>query len=92
RNTQKSLWQMDVDLYLGYSKIDDSNLKQISNFKNIKSLTVNGSSISDESIETFIKIPHLEYLDITNTKITDDGIRYITSNFSDQLTLHHIDF
>lgn len=51
--------------------ITDAGFQHLANLKNLKSMVLTGSNVSDKSIELLRDLPKLNRLDLENTKITD---------------------
>lgn len=60
-------------LGLNQTNIGDADMEIISTFTNLKSLFLVGTKVTDASIPHFKKLKNLQRLDITGTKITQQG-------------------
>lgn len=61
--------------------VTDIGIKNIVNLP-IKKLVLRGVNVTDDSIDSIAKIKTLVYLDITNTKITNKGLKEIESKLN----------
>ena len=62
------------------SRLSDAGTSKLSVLKSLRRLHVSGSEagesrITDVSVESLVKLTKLEYLEVQNTNITEDGFR-----------------
>lgn len=65
-------------LKLSNLPIKDSDIKIISNFKNITRLNLENTAITDESITYLNQLPKLEQLNLYGTNITDESLKQLS--------------
>ena len=65
-------------LKLSNLPIKDSDIKIISNFKNITRLNLENTAINDESITNLNQLPKLEKLNLYGTNITDESLKQLS--------------
>jgi hypothetical protein len=65
-------------LKLSNLPIKDSDIKIISNFKNITRLNLENTAITDESITYLYQLPKLEQLNLYGTNITDESLKQLS--------------
>lgn len=65
-------------LKLSNLPIKDSEIKIISNFKNITRLNLENTAITDESITYLNQLPKLEQLNLYGTNITDESLKQLS--------------
>ena len=75
-----------VDLELS-SKVSDSNFKGLIGLKNLQSLNLSYTNMTDEGISNLVEFPLLQSLDFNYTNISDKGLK-VLENLSHLCTLH----
>jgi hypothetical protein len=66
---------ISVDLYrVGRTDVDDSDLKRLSIFLNLRILNVGFSNATDVGVKELAAFPQLEYLNLCFTKVTASGM------------------
>lgn len=60
-------------------KFDEQGLKNLKDCKNIESIHLQQTSVTDVGLENFINYKNLDYLNLSSTRITDEGL----ANFKD---------
>ncbi len=63
-----------VEIDLSALSKDDSSCDHLGKFENLRVLSLSGSRITDQIWRTIKKLPHLESLDVSNTRVSDVGI------------------
>ena len=63
------------ELDLSYSPVTDSGGKRLAEFKNLQSLVLPGTRVTDQTIVAISTLPRLEQLDISGTQISDGAIQ-----------------
>ena len=66
-------------LKLGGTQITDGGLKEIAKLKNLTKLHLEHSGVTDQGIAQLKSLPHLEYLNVIDTKMGDAGLKNIAS-------------
>lgn len=66
-------------LKLGGTQITDGGLKEIAKLKNLTKLHLEHSGVTDQGIAQIKSLPHLEYLNVIDTKMGDAGLKNIAS-------------
>ena len=63
----------DLDLFYA-EQITDLGLTAIKGWRNLKKLNVRGTRIADDTLEIVGELRQIEWLDIANTAVTDNGL------------------
>ncbi len=72
----KELAQGDLfNLHILGSSITDAGVEHLKGCESIRQLALPNSQITDRSMTIFSTLKHLDYLDLRNTAITDEGLR-----------------
>jgi Leucine-rich repeat (LRR) protein len=67
-----------VDLQLDQSKFSTAGVAEIAKMTQLEKLSVSMVAVfSDENLETLAPLVNLKYLDLTNSLVTDDGLKYL---------------
>lgn len=74
-------------LDLSDTKITDSSLKYIAEFKNLTRLSLDNTAITDAGLNYLKSLPQLRHLNLYHTNVTDAGLKNLTS-CKDLMTLH----
>ena len=61
-------------LYLNYTQVTDSGLKEVAKLQNLKELFLNYTQITDAGLKEVAKMQQLTMLGLSDTKITDAGL------------------
>lgn len=63
--------------------ISESDIQVIGNLKMLRVLAIGGCNVNDKSIEPICNLPNLEYLYLSRSKITDEGVRLLQAALPD---------
>jgi internalin A len=63
-----------LDLYLNFTKIGNSSLKQLGKFKRLRFLYLDGTQITDEGLPELANLPNLSLLGLSDTSVSDAGL------------------
>ncbi len=74
-------------LDLSDTKITDSSLKYISEFKNLTRLSLDNTAITDAGLNYLKSLPQLRHLNLYHTNVSDAGLKSLV-NCKDLTTLH----
>jgi len=66
-----------TNLVLGYTKITDAGLKEVTKLKNLTHLNLESTKITDAGLKEVAKLQNLTELYLHNTKITDAGLKEV---------------
>jgi tRNA A-37 threonylcarbamoyl transferase component Bud32 len=61
----------------GQPRIDDVGMQAFTNHPAVEVLELDGSNITDKTLEALTTCPHLHKLTLSNTKVTPDGFKYL---------------
>ena len=61
----------------GCARFDDSSLRQLSGFHRLDSLTIEGTSVTNDGMEHLAQFPSLEKLNLAGTAVDDTGLATI---------------
>ncbi|MDQ6481779.1 c-type cytochrome domain-containing protein [Dyadobacter sp. LHD-138] len=68
-----------VRLRLTGQPVQDSDLKQLAQFKNLTRLNLENTKITDRSLELLATLPSLEHLNLYGTAVTDTGLAQLAA-------------
>lgn len=71
---------------LRYSGVTDAQLKRIGEFKNLRSLSLEGNPVTDETLALISNVQRLEQVDLSDTNIGDGGLIHLV----DAVNLNHL--
>lgn len=63
-------------LMLSKTKFDDAGLRQLASLKNLRVLQLEGTGVVN--VGTDLRFPTLEYLNVRNTDLTDNGLKHLS--------------
>jgi len=69
-----------VELNFQGKKLTDAEMERLSaepGFQEVTTVNLGHARISDESLQYLAKASHMSYLDLTNTPVTDQGLRHL---------------
>jgi len=64
-------------LDLSRTDVGDSDLKRLSDFKNLTKLSLQQTAVTDSTLAVIGSLEHLGYLNLYGTDITDQGLRHL---------------
>jgi len=67
-------------LDMGGKQVEDEDLKQLGNFRNMTRLYLDQTDIGDTTLEVISRLEHLEYLNLYGTHVTDKGLSHLIGN------------
>ena len=68
-----------VELYLNKKTFGDADLARLRGFKSLKSLNLQGSSVTDDGLKVLTDLPALESLDLYLTGVTPAGLKHVAN-------------
>lgn len=69
----------DKLIWIDASKLElpDSFYHQLSHFKNLERLHLDGSNVSDANLASIAQLPKLSYLNLYNSQVSDAGLKHL---------------
>jgi internalin A len=68
-----------VDLYLNKKTFGDADLARLGQFKSLRTLNLQGSSVTDDGLKVLANLPALESLDLYLTGVSPAGLKHVAS-------------